>query len=97
MSKIIIHLQFCPLSHPLSRGKPPPTGFFIFILWFQKVGETFPFFGNFFKLSKITKQKKKLDGHRKVFLKPELCRSPNENSHLLNIYIFLGWAYCHLN
>ncbi len=43
--------------------------FFIFILWFHKVGEFFAFLAIFCKLRKITKpKKKKKKGHQKAFL-----------------------------
>jgi hypothetical protein len=38
-------------------------------LWFQKVGEFFPFFGNFFQIKYNNQEKKKkLNGHPKAFL-----------------------------
>jgi hypothetical protein len=68
MLKIIIHLQFCPLGHPLARGKPPLThqGFLFLFCGFKKLVNFSHFLVILFKLSKITK-KKKLSGHPKAF------------------------------
>jgi hypothetical protein len=86
MSKIIIHLQFCPLGHPLSRGKPPPTRVFYFYFVVSKRWWNFLIFWKFFSnWSKIIKPQKKDKWRSKSFLKLKLCHSPNENSHLVNL------------